>query len=64
MAEPQRPDGLVDVRCPYCRQCWYRMQPTQGGTLYEINCPGGRCRRIVLYRVDHGQVEDLAATRL
>lgn len=63
-ADEQRNDGLVKVRCPYCRTLWYRVQPAPPGLLHEIRCPGGRCKRIVLYHVDHGHVEDLTATRL
>ena len=69
MAESQRPngdrnDGLVNVRCPYCGQLWYRIQPSGVGPTHEIKCPSGRCKRIVLYRVDRGRVEDLTATTL
>lgn len=60
----RRNDGLADVRCPYCRVLWYRMQPAPPVLLYEIRCTGGRCKKTVLYRVDHGRVEDVAATRL
>lgn len=64
VSDERRNDGLVDVRCPYCRGLWYRVQPAPPVSLHEIRCPGSRCKRTVLYRVDHGRVEDQAATRV
>jgi len=58
----RRDDGLVSLRCPYCRWTWYRLVPARIDILHEIKCHS--CKRIVLYRVNGDIVEDVTATIL